>query len=67
MPAVSDQGSLPALPRTWRPLGPRIVGIAVTFALLAVVAVGWFSFDAETRDRFTGSSAAPWSSSGCST
>ena len=54
MPAVSDPGtSLPALPRTWRPLGPRIVGIAVTLALVAVVSVGWFSFDAETRDKFT--------------
>ena len=54
MPADSDPGTgLPALPRTWRPLGPRIVGIAVTLALVAVVAVGWFSFDAETRARFT--------------
>jgi PH (Pleckstrin Homology) domain-containing protein len=44
---------LPPLPRTWRPLGPRVVGIAVTFALVAVVAVGWFTFDAETRARFT--------------
>ena len=54
MPADSDAGTtLPALPRTWRPLGPRVVGIAVTCALVAVVAVGWFSFDAETRARFT--------------
>jgi hypothetical protein len=54
MPADSDPGtSLPALPRTWRPLGPRIVGVAVTLALVAVVAVGWFTFDAETRARFT--------------
>ncbi len=54
MPADSDRGTRPpALPRTWRPLGPRIVGIAVTFALVAVVAVGWFSFDAETRGKFT--------------
>jgi hypothetical protein len=54
MPAASEPGTgLPALPRTWRPLGPRIVGIAVTFALIVVVAVGWFSFDAETRAKFT--------------
>ena len=54
MPAGSDAGTgLPALPRTWRPLGPRVVGIAVTFALVAVVAVGWLSFDDETRARFT--------------
>jgi PH (Pleckstrin Homology) domain-containing protein len=54
MPADSDPGTrLPALPRTWRPLGPRVVGIAVTLALVAVVGVGWLSFDAETRSRFT--------------
>ena len=54
MPADSDPGTrLPALPRTWRPLGPRVVGIAVTLALVAVVAVGWFTFDDETRARFT--------------
>jgi hypothetical protein len=51
MPAASE--GLPALPRTWRPLGPRIMGVAVTCALVAVVAVGWFSFDAETRAKFT--------------
>jgi hypothetical protein len=44
---------LPALPRTWRPLGPRVVGITVTGALIAVVAAGWFSFDDETRAKFT--------------
>ena len=51
MPAGSE--GLPALPRTWRPLGPRVVGVTVTVALVAVVAAGWFSFDAETRSRFT--------------
>jgi hypothetical protein len=30
-----------------------VVGVAVTLALVAVVAVGWLSFDAETRSRFT--------------
>ncbi|MXG90742.1 PH domain-containing protein [Nocardioides flavescens] len=53
MPAASEGGAAPALPRTWRPLGPRIVGLAVTLMLIAVVAVGWFSFDDETRSRFT--------------
>src|SRR4051812_45293217 len=51
MPAASE--GLPALPRTWRPLGPRVVGVTVTLALIAVVAAGWFSFDEETRSRFT--------------
>ena len=50
MPAASS----PKLPRTWRPLGPRIVGAAVTVMLIAVVAVGWFSFDDATRAKFTG-------------
>ena len=56
MPVGSDPPAadgLPVLPRTWRPLGPRIVGMAVTCALVAVVAVAWFNFDAETRARFT--------------
>ena len=51
MPAASE--SPPAVPRTWRPLGPRVVGVAVTAALVAVVAVGWFGFDEETRAEFT--------------
>jgi len=50
MPADSD---LPALPRTWRPLGPRVVGVAVTLALVAVVTAGWFGFDPEDRAKFT--------------
>ncbi|HEX5087027.1 MAG TPA: PH domain-containing protein [Nocardioides sp.] len=54
MPADSEPSAdLPPLPRTWRPLGPRVVGIAVTFALVAVVAAGWFGFDPEDRARFT--------------
>ncbi len=59
MPAASDPSpatgpaGVPALPRTWRPLGPRVVGIAVTVALVAVVAVGWFGLDDETRSKFT--------------
>jgi hypothetical protein len=54
MPADSEPATgLPALPRTWRPLGPRVVGIVVTCALVAVVAAGWFSFDEETRAEFT--------------
>jgi hypothetical protein len=30
-----------------------VVGVTVTLALIAVVAVAWLSFDAETRARFT--------------
>ncbi len=53
MPAVSEPPAVPPLPRTWRPLGPRVVGAGVTFALAVVVSVGWFGFDAETRGKFT--------------
>jgi hypothetical protein len=54
MPAGSEAAvSSMALPHTWRPLGPMIVGIAVTLALTAIVGVGWFTFDAETRSKFT--------------
>ena len=54
MPAGSEpKGGLPALPRTWRPLGPRVMGVGVTVCLVAVVAAGWFTLDAETRSRFT--------------
>src|SRR3954469_2404838 len=54
MPAASEPSTgLPSLPRTWRPLGPRVVGVVVTLALVAVVAAGWFSFDDETRGQFT--------------
>ncbi|QIG43452.1 PH domain-containing protein [Nocardioides anomalus] len=55
MPAGSEGAGLtvPPLPRTWRPLGPRVVGVMVTIALIVVVAVGWLSFDDETRGKFT--------------
>lgn len=54
MPAGSEPARAPfPLPRTWRPLGPRIMGLAVTGVLVAVVAFGWFTFDAETRAKFT--------------
>jgi Bacterial PH domain len=55
MPAASEPTTpgLPPLPRTWRPLGPRVMGIGISACLVAVVAVGWFSFDAETRSKFT--------------
>src|SRR3954451_10605639 len=52
MPAASEP-VVPALPRTWRPLGPRVVGIAITIALGTVCATTWFTFDEETRGRVT--------------
>jgi hypothetical protein len=49
MPAVSE----PALPHTWRPFGVRMAGAVFGTMLVVVCAVAWFSFDAETRARFT--------------
>ncbi|GAA1475585.1 PH domain-containing protein [Nocardioides aestuarii] len=49
MPAASE----PGLPRTWRPLGVRVAGIVFGGLLVVVCAAAWFSFDAETRARFT--------------
>lgn len=53
MPAASDGRALPALPRTYRPLGAPIVGVMLTITLVTVVGVGWFSFDEETQAAFT--------------
>jgi hypothetical protein len=59
MPAGSDvsgsgnAGDL-ALPHTWRPFGARVAGVVFGGALLVVCAFAWFSFDAETRAKFTG-------------
>lgn len=48
MPAASD------LPRTFRPLGPRIVGIIVVVALFTFSVFIWFvGFTARTRSEFT--------------
>ncbi|NYD42032.1 PH domain-containing protein [Nocardioides panaciterrulae] len=56
MPAGSEGGpGVPAvtLPHTWRPFGARIAGIVFGVALLVVCVFAWFSFDAETRAKFT--------------
>ncbi len=47
MPADSD------LPVTWRPLGPRVVGIAIAAGLVVILVFSWFGFDDETRAKFT--------------
>lgn len=51
MPAGSE-GAL-ALPHTWRPFGARVAGILFGAMLLVVCAFAWFSFDDETRAKFT--------------
>jgi hypothetical protein len=47
MPADSEP------PITWRPLGPRVMGIAVGAGLVVICVFSWFTFDPETRERFT--------------
>lgn len=53
MPAGSDGGSLVPLPRTYRPLGIRIVATVATVALVAVVAVLWVSLSDSVQAKFT--------------
>ena len=53
MPADSDRATLPTLPRTYRPLGPRIVAVVLVIGLVVVCAMAWIGFDDATRARFT--------------
>jgi PH (Pleckstrin Homology) domain-containing protein len=53
MPADSDVPGLVTLPHTWRPFGARLAGVVFGGALLVVCAFAWFSFDPETRAKFT--------------
>ena len=43
----------PALPHTWRPIGPRVVGIALTIALVAICVGAAIALGPETRAKFT--------------
>jgi len=52
-PTPGGPPGLPALPRTWRPLGPRVAGIVAGGALVVVTALLWIGFDDETRAAVT--------------
>ncbi len=52
MPAGSDPGPVP-LPRTWRPLGPRIAGITAFAVVMVAMLFLWLGFDDETRASVT--------------
>src|SRR6476646_3242345 len=54
MPAGSEPPSVgPALPRTWRPFGVRLVGIIAGVGLLAVCIAAWIALGGDLRSRFT--------------
>lgn len=53
MPAVFEPGSDRGLPRSFRPLGVRIVINVLGALLLLVVVTMWFAFPPEIRDQFT--------------
>ncbi|MGA8256785.1 MAG: PH domain-containing protein [Nocardioides sp.] len=53
MPAGSDADVGPSLPRVWRPLGPRIAGIAAGVSLLVLMTLLWIGFDDKTRSSIT--------------
>ena len=52
MPAASD-GAPEGLPKTWRPLGPRIVAWILVVALAVVCTMTWIGFDEKTKATFT--------------
>lgn len=56
MPAASDAAGSEGpedLPKTWRPLGPRIVAWILVVALAVVCAMTWIGFDEKTKASFT--------------
>ena len=62
MPAASDGSgpsdgtgerklaTMPPLPRTLRPIGPRYAGIAFAFVLVGIFLLMWFTFPQQTKD-----------------
>lgn len=52
MPAGSE-ADLPPLPRTWRPLGPRLAAIGFGGLLVGAFLALWFTFPPETRAQFS--------------
>lgn len=47
--ADPDRSGLPALPRTWRPFGPRMAAAVFAVILVGAFAWLWVSFDDQTR------------------
>ncbi|MEO9325092.1 PH domain-containing protein [Nocardioides sp. C4-1] len=42
-----------SLPRTWRPLGPRIAGIAGGGSLVAIMTILWIGLDDDVKETVT--------------
>lgn len=41
------------VPRTWRPLGPRVAGVVAGAVLVLIVSMLWIGFDEDTRQSVT--------------
>lgn len=52
-PVVPALPVLPSLPHTWRPLGPRVVGIALAVCTAAAAVAAGVSIGPEVRSRYT--------------
>lgn len=48
---ATNDSELPTMPRTWRPLGPRIAAAVFGVVLVGAFAWLWIQFDDETRAR----------------
>lgn len=54
MPAGSEpDAGMPALPRTWRPLGPRLAAIFFAVVLVGAFGAMWVTFPQETKDAIS--------------
>ncbi len=49
MPDPAQPTALPPLPRTWRPLGPRIAAAVFAIILVGAFAWLWINFDDQTK------------------
>ena len=45
--------TMPPLPRTWRPVGPRYAAYFVAVVLVGIFLVMWFTFPQQTRDAIS--------------
>ncbi len=53
MPAGSEDAPRTTLPRTWRPLGARVVAAVAAVVLVATMVFFWLMLPASVQDRFS--------------